>query len=29
MIEGAAHNDIVDFPAYRDAVRNFLREGSA
>lgn len=24
MIEGAAHNDIVDFPAYRDAVRNFL-----
>ena len=24
MIEGAAHNDIVDFPAYRDAVRNFV-----
>ena len=23
-IAGAAHNDIVDFPAYRDAVRNFV-----
>ena len=25
VIAGAAHNDIVDFPAYRDAVRTFLR----
>lgn len=24
MIQGAAHNDIVDFPAYRDAVRKFV-----
>jgi hypothetical protein len=24
VIEGAAHNDIVDFPAYRDAVREFV-----
>jgi hypothetical protein len=24
MIMGAAHNDIVDFPAYRAAVENFL-----
>ena len=24
VIEGAAHNDIVDFPAYREAVRNFV-----
>ncbi len=25
LIAGAAHNDIVEFPAYRNAVRNFLR----
>jgi len=25
VIAGAAHNDIVDFPAYRDAVRRFLQ----
>lgn len=24
VIDGAAHNDIVDFPAYRDTVRRFL-----
>lgn len=24
VIDGAAHNDIVDFPDYRDAVRNFV-----
>ena len=26
MIEGAAHNDIIDFTAYRDAVRNFVSD---
>ncbi len=26
MIAGAAHNDIVDFPDYRDAVRKFVSE---
>ena len=25
VISGAAHNDIVDFPAYRDTVRKFIR----
>jgi hypothetical protein len=29
MIAGAAHNNIVDFPDYRDAVRDFVIERQA
>ena len=29
MIDGAAHNDIVDFPQYRDAVKKFVEPGPA
>jgi alpha-beta hydrolase superfamily lysophospholipase len=29
MIAGAAHNNIVDFPDYRDAVRAFVIERQA
>jgi len=26
MIAGAAHNDIIDFPEYRDMVHKFILE---